>query len=603
MGSPDHIKKWMSLNLSWLGEHPIQDILWLPGSHDAGINKVTSFSGTQVSSDNVQTQTTDIRGQLELGARWFDIRPHRRDDGSWWCGHYGNINVYGWSGGTGLKIEEVMDQASKFVSDYPELVVLRFTHVQSAVDGHNIEDENQQKQLLKLIHSYPSIYKNQTGAINLMKKPLKDYIHAGDKTGKIIITTRRVDGPGIEGSHHMWQGNPDVGYLRGDWGEDESPTPIGLTAEQKVADGILRSADAQTIASVLKFGLAGLPGIAFSLFSSNAKSILQGSKEYQESELPFTPQRLVTEDPGIVMGDGICDDTLITLCLAASRARYIVKENQDLGSKLVVAYGGRLIEDAGALQRVREAIGNYRDFQVNNGNLGGEPWETMHKSCVVFYGFQQRGERVFYRGRFAREHGWLSFNIDIEKIHYHHTDLGGPPFAKAYYEIFRSLWDQGPFMPNLKTLGGWDPDPGKFKDVHIMYRSGSRSKDALKERKMREHVVTDFGIEIDYITWDRHDDFRKAQTIKWPEGYRKFFGWLEAKGGEYSFKCHTDTLNDGHNDCDPAVGDHKFSTMVYRIQKDGRWREQKSQEGWDYFVKSASWIEYEPKSHRHGPMG
>lgn len=80
-------KDWMHSTLNVIGDKTLRDIS-LPGAHDAGMGP--DFKAGTFGSDtaNTKTQALTIGGQLDQGARWFDIRPVIGDGGKWLTGHY-----------------------------------------------------------------------------------------------------------------------------------------------------------------------------------------------------------------------------------------------------------------------------------------------------------------------------------------------------------------------------------------------------------------------------------------------------------------------------------------------------------------------------------
>jgi len=85
---------------------------------------------------NTITQTKPIFGQLELGARWLDIRPALTSQGTdqppgeWACEHFTATNDWlGWQGANGQSIRDVVDDVNRFTDENPELVVIDVSHI------------------------------------------------------------------------------------------------------------------------------------------------------------------------------------------------------------------------------------------------------------------------------------------------------------------------------------------------------------------------------------------------------------------------------------------------------------------------------------------
>ncbi|MDI9339776.1 MAG: hypothetical protein QM534_04330 [Sediminibacterium sp.] len=100
--------------------------LCLPGAHDAGMSK--RGTGTVGAFDcNVITQYNSILGQLNLGVRYFDIRPVI-SGGEFYTGHYSNVPVLGWQGANGQSIDSIVNDINTFISTQHELIILNISH-------------------------------------------------------------------------------------------------------------------------------------------------------------------------------------------------------------------------------------------------------------------------------------------------------------------------------------------------------------------------------------------------------------------------------------------------------------------------------------------
>lgn len=145
----------MSTNYkSWMSKYkdiPLNQLA-IPGSHDAGMYKITWHTNIAgiFPSDNAQTQSKDIQSQLEAGVRYFDIRPgwvfdeadaNNVDNKVGYAGHFdssaGNV------GCTGGKLESMLGDVVKFLNecdDY-EVIILKFSHYFQVTHKNNGIDE------------------------------------------------------------------------------------------------------------------------------------------------------------------------------------------------------------------------------------------------------------------------------------------------------------------------------------------------------------------------------------------------------------------------------------------------------------------------------
>ncbi len=114
---------WMHDNLALLGNKKLKDIC-ITGSHDSGMSVLNAHS-IGAKDCNTVTQSYSIQKQLELGARYFDIRPVIKN-GEYSTGHYSQFIAL--FGGTGQSISSIISEINKFTSKEKELVVLNLSH-------------------------------------------------------------------------------------------------------------------------------------------------------------------------------------------------------------------------------------------------------------------------------------------------------------------------------------------------------------------------------------------------------------------------------------------------------------------------------------------
>ncbi|AOM41867.1 hypothetical protein [Xenorhabdus hominickii] len=126
-------ESWMNDNWKLLGDLPLESIC-ITGSHDAGMSKITSKTGLS-SECNTLTQTHDILGQLNLGIRYFDIRPVI-SDGHFLTGHYAHLALT-WQGANGESIQSMIDAINTFTQKNNELIIIRLAHTLNTDLGNN----------------------------------------------------------------------------------------------------------------------------------------------------------------------------------------------------------------------------------------------------------------------------------------------------------------------------------------------------------------------------------------------------------------------------------------------------------------------------------
>lgn len=178
---------WMSDNLSVLGNKTLRQ-LCMPGTHDAGMG--TFVPGTAFASPcNTVTQTSLIAGQLQLGARYFDIRPVIHG-GEYYTGHYTELTIAGvnsWQGANGQSMASVISDINSFTRDNPELVILYLSHDLDTDVGNSkyaAFNQAQWNSLLTLMQGITDLKAVTTS--DLSQLALDDYIGNG-KAAVIVV--------------------------------------------------------------------------------------------------------------------------------------------------------------------------------------------------------------------------------------------------------------------------------------------------------------------------------------------------------------------------------------------------------------------------------
>jgi len=474
--APEHAAGWMQHHLPVVGDLPVSQ-LCMPASHDAGTYRLgyhTSF-GTE---SNVLTQTCSISDQLELGVRYFDIRPALtspepgQGPGRWAAGHYtgeaeGKI---GWQGGNGVEIEEVIGQINNFTRERAELVIVEISHIYRVFIDNPISstargpDNAEQHNLLDLLGKLERRFTVEDG---VKDKPIHEY------------TLRQFVGKGHAAVVVLID---DIGdhaeiYKRGFWpfrmsngAEYFNPPKTSITRTQDTGDAVLSTFGSllSTVGSFLHVGS-----------NSNGSSVLSLAEQEQEKRFPWVLSEYAAGSyPGFIALDRIQNLDLLTLCLAVAFQRRNISLSR---TDLIVVYGGALITDANVCNAIRRAINEGRSFQVTNDTMGGDPWVGVAKSCAVYY-----RDRDLFKARFARENNALHFEMDILEIVY-----GGKVVAdqQVYLRFLRAIADREPLKVTNENLGG-DPAFGVVKSCRVKFRDMNDTKE--REKDATEGDVLDF---------------------------------------------------------------------------------------------------------------
>ncbi|MCP4108618.1 MAG: hypothetical protein GY749_24230 [Desulfobacteraceae bacterium] len=135
-------KSWMKDNIKALQFMKLRE-LCIPGAHDAGMS--VRGTGTAGAFEcNVVTQKNSILGQLNLGVRYFDIRPVI-SSGKYYTGHYSDVPVAGWQGANGQSIDSIVSEINQFTNTQRELVILYLSHDLDTDSGRSYQQFTQEQ--------------------------------------------------------------------------------------------------------------------------------------------------------------------------------------------------------------------------------------------------------------------------------------------------------------------------------------------------------------------------------------------------------------------------------------------------------------------------
>lgn len=185
---------WMQAALPTFGHRTLGQFC-MPGSHDAGMSTISSgrFLGGTIGQGAVITQTNGLGGQLQLGSRFFDIRPVLAG-GQFATGHYTGKN-----GANGELLTSIIAEINAFTANNAELIILDLSH-----DMNTDADESpwpalnqgQWEQLLGDLTGpggLNALFVAPAGVTDLTTLTLNDFIGSGKAAVVIIVETAGVD--------------------------------------------------------------------------------------------------------------------------------------------------------------------------------------------------------------------------------------------------------------------------------------------------------------------------------------------------------------------------------------------------------------------------
>lgn len=181
----DDYSQWMGDNYEDIASKSLIKMAML-GSHDSGMSEFGASAGGATKNTTI-TQDFDIEGQLNLGTRYFDIRPVI-SGGKFYTGHY-NFGMPN-CGANGQILSSIISQLNEFLKDKRELVILRISHAGNTDVGYGkyrAFEENEWQDLLNQLEGIKFRYSNKNK--NLLNNNMEEFI----KNGSSVIVLLGAD--------------------------------------------------------------------------------------------------------------------------------------------------------------------------------------------------------------------------------------------------------------------------------------------------------------------------------------------------------------------------------------------------------------------------
>ncbi len=120
---------WMRNMYDVIRDRPVRHLI-MPGSHDAGMSKITNKITSIGSVSNTQNQGVNFYDQLRAGSRWFDLRigsVHANDNAGqnngFWAMHLSDEMATLAIGNTGESLDDVVSEINRFTAENPGEVI------------------------------------------------------------------------------------------------------------------------------------------------------------------------------------------------------------------------------------------------------------------------------------------------------------------------------------------------------------------------------------------------------------------------------------------------------------------------------------------------
>lgn len=157
----------------------------MPGSHDSGMS-IINGSTFGVTSEDVITQKLSVGGQLDVGARYFDIRPVI-SSGYFKTGHYSCSSTFGvCAGANGQSIQSIVSDINAFTAQNAELIILNLSHDMNTDADYRGLNQNEWISLFSLLYQIDHLYFDPNPyEVDLSTYTLGDFI--SDSAAVIVI--------------------------------------------------------------------------------------------------------------------------------------------------------------------------------------------------------------------------------------------------------------------------------------------------------------------------------------------------------------------------------------------------------------------------------
>jgi hypothetical protein len=127
---------WMRKMYDVIRDRPVRHLI-MPGTHDAGMSKITNKITSIGSEANTQNQGVNIYDQLRAGSRYFDLRigsVHPNDDAGrnngYWVMHVNDELASLAIGNTGESLDDVVGELNRFTTENPgEIIFLTIRYL------------------------------------------------------------------------------------------------------------------------------------------------------------------------------------------------------------------------------------------------------------------------------------------------------------------------------------------------------------------------------------------------------------------------------------------------------------------------------------------
>ncbi|KAK0102135.1 hypothetical protein ONS96_006099 [Cadophora gregata f. sp. sojae] len=188
---------WMKKMYNIIKDRDLRHVV-VPGSHDAGMSRISVNSGWNGlgTSANTATQSLDHYNQLKVGTRYFDMRIVTVNGGSFWAAHVNEEVTAAPVGATGESLDDLIAGVNRFTTDYPGEVIVWAIRSMVDLDNGKLTTENDRYWSADKVNEFytklESINNRCIGlssSPSLDQQPIKNFLDKNGGKGCVLLLT------------------------------------------------------------------------------------------------------------------------------------------------------------------------------------------------------------------------------------------------------------------------------------------------------------------------------------------------------------------------------------------------------------------------------
>ncbi|OBT92486.1 hypothetical protein VE01_09601 [Pseudogymnoascus verrucosus] len=188
---------WMRTMYPIIKDRDLRHVV-VPGSHDAGMSRITTNSGWNGLgiASNTETQSLDHYNQLRVGTRYFDMRLVSVNGGAFWSAHINEEVTAAPVGATGESLDDLIAGLNRFTKDYPGEVIVWAIRSMVDLDNRKLSSKDQRywnaDKLNEFYIKLEGINNRCIGLTNTPRfdmQPMKNFMDRNGNKGCVLLLT------------------------------------------------------------------------------------------------------------------------------------------------------------------------------------------------------------------------------------------------------------------------------------------------------------------------------------------------------------------------------------------------------------------------------